>query len=235
MTVNDKINELRKLNYYVKQDSRDFPNPFLLLSDNQALNKLLVEGQGKPKIGAEVIQGSDDTQEVYDIGAANSRRERARHVREQQDAANAGINHMRSRVNALAKDRADLASINRMDAMKSLFVREPSGASRHHANRMAAYQDDTSGGGGGGGGGGLRPEQMTGPQIERQVKLSASKGRGVVKSKAQEEVNNRRQALDKAIKAVREGQGEPKREETRFEKARRERDQAQGLNLRGKK
>ena len=138
MSVNEKINELRRLNYFIEQDPRDFPNPFLLLSDNQALNKLLIEGQGKPKTGPQVIQGRDDSEAVYDIGAANSRSERARHVREQEAAANAGINRMRSRVNAVARNRADLASLQRMEGIKSLYVREP-GQTQHHYDRLGAY------------------------------------------------------------------------------------------------
>ena len=138
MSVNEKINELRRLNYFIEQDPRDFPNPFLLLSDNQALNKLLIEGQGKPKTGPQVIQGRDDSEAVYDIGAANSRSERARHVREQEAAANAGINRMRSRVNTVARNRADLASLQRMEGIKSLYVREP-GQTQHHYDRLGAY------------------------------------------------------------------------------------------------
>lgn len=118
MSVNEKINELRRLNYFVEQDARNFPNPFLLLSDNQALNKLLVEGQGKPKTGPQVIQGRDDSEAVFDIGAANARFEQAKR-------------------DAEAKQDRDLA-MGMNKAMASLFVREP-GASKHHHATLGRY------------------------------------------------------------------------------------------------
>ena len=203
MSVNEKINELRRLNYFIEQDPRDFPNPFLLLSDNQALNKLLIEGQGKPKTGPQVIQGRDDSEAVYDIGAANSRSERARHVREQEAAANAGINRMRSRVNAVARNRADLASLQRMEGIKSLYVREP-GQTQHHYDRLGAYDFalpvDS----------GSEPDTIyssssfassTDPGSDSSIK-SVSSGRSVAMSREQ------RQAMDRLPEASRERKGE---------------------------
>ena len=203
MSVNEKINELRRLNYFIEQDPRDFPNPFLLLSDNQALNKLLIEGQGKPKTGPQVIQGRDDSEAVYDIGAANSRSERARHVREQEAAANAGINRMRSRVNAVARNRADLASLQRMEGIKSLYVREP-GQTQHHYDRLGAYDFalpvDS----------GSEPDTIyssssfassTDSGSDSSIK-SVSSGRSVAMSREQ------RQAMDRLPEASRERKGE---------------------------
>tara|TARA_R110000822_G_scaffold115831_1_gene247661 strand:- start:833 stop:1705 length:873 start_codon:yes stop_codon:yes gene_type:complete len=188
MSVNEKINELRRLNYFVEQDARDFPNPFLLLSDNQALNKLYLEGHAGFKLPAQVVQGRDDTEAVYDIGAANSRRERAQNARESIARANEAIANTKSRINARARNIADLASLQRMGALKSLFVREP-GASKHHHATLGRYDF-------------ALPDGSGSDSSSDSSKNSVSSGRSVVMSR------ERDQALDRLPDTTPERQGE---------------------------
>ena len=138
MSVNEKINELRRLNYFVEQDARNFPNPFLLLSDNQALNKLYLEGQAGFKLPAQVVQGRDDSEAVFDIGAANARLQRAQNNRDALARVTEEIADTKSKINERAKNIANAASLQRMTAMKSLFVTEP-GASKHHHATLTRY------------------------------------------------------------------------------------------------
>ena len=203
MSVNEKINELRRLNYFVEQDARNFPNPFLLLSDNQALNKLYLEGSAGFKLPAQVIQGGDDSETVYDIGASKSRLQRAQNARESLERVNEEIAKTKSLIQARSKNIADIASLQRMNAIKSLFVREP-GASKHHHATLGRYDfalPVDSGSESGTDYGSSSFASSTGSGTDSS-KNSVSSGRSVVMSREQS------QALDRLPEASRERKGE---------------------------